>query len=321
MEVIVVGSLLVCFFGMVAVMNAVNRVKGGHVGPASAKFPPTFSSSLSTNEVLSVVEARLKSMQSLRTKWKTTEKVEKVGRLQSMLTVPYNLSGSDIKISFLMNLLATKRDAGGCTVEWNYVMMSPVSYTPAELTVFENEIYKTTTLETRSALFIAQGDMEEAEFLQTQAEPSRKPIEIHAAPEPLRVTVKPADVSQAPKNKTPKAEKLSSSQNESAPKNEKFFVDSLPETPDENNIPANQQPDIVNEISASVSATTDDSTLMQTPELQSISVSGLPNPLNFSPPDPNMSSAAAAPADKCMKCSQARDPNFNFCLYCGHSEG
>ncbi len=103
-----------------------------------------------------------------------------------MLTVPYNLAGDNIRISFLMNLLATNKDAGGCTVEWNYVMMSPISSTPLELALLEDEIYKKTTLETRAALFVAQGDAEEAGYLESQTTPQHKEIELPAAPEPQK---------------------------------------------------------------------------------------------------------------------------------------
>jgi hypothetical protein len=365
MESLALFAVIVIFLGIVVLTTLTGRGKGSRVGISSAKFPPTFSSSLSQKEVLSVVEARLQAMQSIRFKWKTTEKVEKVGRLQSMLTVPYNLAGDNIRISFLMNLLATKRDAGGCTVEWNYVMMSPLSNTPPEIALLEDEIYKKTTLETRAALFIAQGDEELAEFVQTQAQPTRKEIETPSALEQLTRAATRSEVSLAPRQelfedsaatkaglaedslsaKVELFEDLLASKVElfedSAASKAELFEDSLApqrdlsedsaapkiefskklEAPNVNNIPRAPLPDIAGEALKVVAGTTDYKSLMQGSEVQSISLGGTPNPLDFSPPNPALSTGAAAANDaKCVKCSQARDPAFNFCLYCGHAD-
>lgn len=332
MEQIFAAFLILSGVCVFALLSAFARPAGNRVGVASAKFPPTFNSSLSQKEVLSAVEARLQAMQSIRFKWKTTEKVEKVGRLQSMLNVPYNLSGDNIRISFLMNLLATKKDAGGCTVEWNYVMMSPLSNTPPEIALLEDEIYKKTTLETRAALFIAQGDEEVAEFVQTQAQPANKVIETPSALEQLTRAATGGEVSPArtqelfEDSRTKKAELFVDS---AAPQQDLREVSSAPkievpkklEAPEVINIPGTPLPDIVGEALKVVAGTTTDPSSMQTPEAQSVSLGGTPNPLNFSPPDPILSSGAlAANNAKCVKCSQARDPAFNFCLYCGHAD-
>ncbi len=338
--VVVIAFVIFLPFLMIGTLVAKSK-KGSLI--STAKFPPTFNSSLSQKEVLSAVEARLQAMQSIRFKWKTTEKVEKVGRLQSMLTVPYNLSGDNIRISFLMNLLATKKDAGGCTVEWNYVMMSPLSNTPPEIALLEDEIYKKTTLETRAALFIAQGDEEVAEFVQTQAQPANKEIETPTALEQLTRAAARGEVSPAPTQElfedsistkaepfeaslAPKAELFADSADSQRDLNEvpsatKIEVARKLEAPEVSNIPGTPLPDIVGEALKVVAGTTSDPSLMQTPEAQSVSLGGTPNPLNFSPPDPILSSGALSANDaKCVKCSQARDPAFNFCLYCGHAD-
>ena len=316
----------------------------------SSKFPPTFSSSLSSNEVLSVVEARLKTMESIRTKWKTTEKVEKVGRLQSMLTVPYNLNGDNIRISFLMNLLATNRDAGGCTVEWNYVTMSPLNHTPPEIALLEDEIFKKTTLETRAALFTAQGDAEVADYLENQAPPIRKEIEMPAARESLNVAVESPEVAVEAVKISPPAEKQLVENTNAAPIENAKTLDTpssiLPDLADAElhslgssgvdlgktpmhvakSIPGTSLPDIVGEELKSISGTVGNPALMEVPEVQS-QMPDVPkqadyadNTMNFSPPDPVLSSSASAPGEKCLKCSQVRDPAFNFCLYCGHAD-
>jgi hypothetical protein len=290
------GFLFALFFAGIVVIALVYGLvasKGKRSGAiASAKFPPTFSSSLSSNEVLAVVEARLKTIQSIRAKWKTTEKVEKVGRLQSMLTVPYNLAGDNIRISFLMNLLATNKEAGGCTVEWNYVMMSPLSSTPPEIALMENEIYKKTTLETRAALFVAQGDSEEAAYLQAQTATQHK--EIESRNDLVQLTVPAAD---GEVSTTAKQELFEDSH---APKQEV-----LKNTPVPNELFEDK---VVSQPVAAVGTTSDPS------------LTAIPNTLNFSPPDPTFSSTASQPDAKCVKCSQARDPAFGFCLYCGHTD-
>jgi hypothetical protein len=303
-------------------------------------------------------------VQSIRFKWKTTEKVEKVGRLQSMLTVPYNLSGDDIKISFLMNLLASNNPAGGCTIEWNYVMMSPLNHTPPEIAIFESEIYKKTTLEVRAALFIAQGDEEVADFLESQAKPIRKEIEIHAPSEPLTVAVETPKVAAKPIKISPPAEKELIDSTNAAPIEEVKTFDTPSSTlPDlaeaelhslgsagvdlgktpmhvAKSIPGTSLPDIVGEELSSISGTVGNPALMDVPEVQSqmpdvqaqvpdvqSQMPDVPpqpnytaNTMNFSPPDPALSSSASTLGAKCLKCSQVRDPAFNFCLYCGHSD-
>lgn len=320
MEGFALIALVVIFLGIIALTTRVGVGTGKRSAIASAKFPPTFSSSLTANEVLSVVEERLKSMQSIRTKWKTTEKVEKVGRLQSMLTVPYNLSGGDIKISFLMNLLATKKDAGGCTVEWNYVMMSPLNNNPPEVLIFENEIYKKTTLEVRAALFEAQGDLEEAQFVQTQTGTTRKEIEIPAPREQLKRTPESVEVTPGQKQEL-FTDKLAQMQELFCDPDAQIDAPKKLAAPAVINIPGTPLPDIVGETLKAADGTSSDPSLMQTPEFQSVSLGGTPNPLNFTPPDPALSSVAHGASDtKCVKCSQARDPAFNFCLYCGHSD-
>lgn len=337
------GFLFALFFAgivVIALGYGVVASKGKRSGAiASAKFPPTFSSSLSSNEVLAVVEARLKTIQSIRAKWKTTEKVEKVGRLQSMLTVPYNLAGDNIRISFLMNLLATNKEAGGCTVEWNYVMMSPLSTTPPEIALIEDEIYKKTTLETRAALFIAQGDSDEAAYLQAQTAQPNNEIETRSALVQLIAAAADGEVSTTAKQELFEDSHAATQEvhiDRSVP-NELFEdkvvlpqdsikVPPAPEIEDSNNfdepematpimvssnIPGTPLPDIVGEVLKEVAAvgTTSDP-----------SRAAIPNPLNFSPPDPALPSAASAPEAKCVKCSQARDPAFDFCLYCGHTD-
>ncbi len=315
--------VIALIYGVVAAKSK----RGGAI--SSAKFPPTFSSSLSSKEVLAVVEARLQTIQSIRAKWKTTEKVEKVGRLQSMLTVPYNLAGDNIRISFLMNLLATNKDAGGCTVEWNYVMMSPISSTPPEIALMEDEIYKKTTLETRAALFIAQGDAEEAGYLESQTAPQHKEIEL---PPPPEEQIRPPDLHENSPKQSEELFEDSHSQKPELPKDvntthRELFEESSPSQvevptkadapvvptpiPMTSNISGTPLPDIVGEVLKEVATvgTTSDSSL-----------AAIPNTLNFSPPDPALSSAASSPEAKCVKCSQARDPAFGFCLYCGHTE-
>lgn len=301
------GFLFALFFAGIVVIALVYGVvasKGKRSGAiASAKFPPTFSSSLSSTEVLAVVEARLKTIQSIRAKWKTTEKVEKVGRLQSMLTVPYNLAGDNIRISFLMNLLATNKDAGGCTVEWNYVMMSPLSSTPPEIALMENEIYKKTTLETRAALFVAQGDSEEAAYLQAQTATQHKEIESRNDLVQLIVAAADGEVST-----TVKQELFEDSH---AAKQEVLKDTPVPnELFEDRVVPQPESIEVINEEVQKVAAV----------ETTSETVTAIPNTLNFSPPDPTFSSTASQPDAKCVKCSQARDPAFGFCLYCGHTD-
>lgn len=162
------------FAGAVAMVAQTMSPGRKRIGGNSAKFPAAFSSSLTRKEVLDAVEQRLTNIPSLRQKWKTTDKVEKIGRYQAMLKVPYNLAGDNIMVSFLLNLLATSREAGGCTVEWSYVIMSQLSDNITQIAVIEQEVYKNTTLEIRSAIFTARGDAEEAEFLESKTAPQQQ---------------------------------------------------------------------------------------------------------------------------------------------------
>lgn len=275
------------FFGFLSVMVVMGfRAKSsmkGRVGLNSAKYPHLFSSTLTRAEVLTAVEERLKTMTSIRARWKIQDRVDRIGRLQAMLTVAYNLAGDDIKISFLLNLLAAAKPAGGTTVEWSYVMMAPISKIPPELDLWETNIYKQTTLEIRSALFSAQGDSELAEFVQEQARamaPKPEPAherERHIAGSPESDIEKPLTVEAA------------------ASKTEQVQV-------------AAPQPEPVENPEEVIQKEED-------PILQA-------NTLNFLPPNPQfVGSGMNTEQAKCIKCSQSRDPSFNFCLYCGHVDG
>ncbi len=67
------------------------------------------------------------------------------------------------------------------------------------------------------------------------------------------------------------------------------------------NIPGTPLPDIVGEVLKEVAAvgTTSDQSL-----------TAIPNTLNFSPPDPTLSSTASDPDAKCVKCSQIQRSCF-----------
>lgn len=307
----IVAVVVLAFIGIIAgvVAMVAQTMSPGlkRIGGNSAKFPAAFSSSLTRKEVLDAVEQRLTNIPSLRQKWKTTDKVEKIGRYQAMLKVPYNLAGDNIMVSFLLNLLATSKEAGGCTVEWSYVMMSQLSDNMTQIAVIEQEVYKNTTLEIRSAIFTAQGDAEEAEFLQSKTEQQQQ----------QQQNEQPAIVAETFQSTKPAA--------------------SFPPLPD-----------IVGAELKSISGTTGDPALMEVPEVQAqmpsvdtlipevqaqmptyvlntplpdTTLGQVPNTLNFSPPDPNLSSSAPKVKElKCEKCNQDRDPSFNFCLYCGHTD-
>jgi len=279
-----VGSIFL--LGMVGFAAYLSKAAKGTPQIGSAKNPPPFSSSLNAKEVLAVVESRLTSMTSIRSQWKIQEKVERIGRLQAMLNVPYNLNGDNIRISFLLNLLATEKGAGGCNVEWSYVLMAPFNKTPMEVALWENDIYKQTTLEIRSALFSAQGDTEIAEFVGEQARSA-------------------------------------------GPKEPSSVTGYLEGKPLESTAPEHGKKDLQSEeqpLIATASAPVE--TESATPEIELTTVSEIPmlsafgetsNPLNFSPPDPKIfGSSGDSEQSKCVKCNQARDTNFNFCLYCGH---
>lgn len=295
--------VIFAMIGVIFALTAAGKALGltnNTIGAKSAKFPPPFSSSLERKEILTVVEERVTNIASLRQKWKTTEKVEKVGRYQAMLNVPFNLSGDNVRVSFLLNLLATSKASGGCTVEWNYVMMSPLNTEPLGLSVIAEEIYKNTTLEIRSALFIAQGDEQEATFLEAQTQPGPPSQEQPSAQELLIQQAAHSNVSEEAGSSP--ATKLDDSKSSALP-------------------------DIVGEELKHIPGTTGDPSLMQIPDVSSqmppmVSPPGeIPNTLNFSPIDPLPSSSAPKSAQaKCMKCSQDRDPSFNFCLYCGHTD-
>lgn len=302
---VVMEGIFVVFamIGLIIALAAVGKIFAGSpkaIGAKSAKFPPPFSSSLNRNEILTAVEARVTNIASLRQKWKTTEKVEKVGRYQAMLNVPFNLNGDNIRVSFLLNLLATSKEAGGCTVEWNYVMMSPFNIEPLGLSVIAEDIYKNTTLEIRSALFIAQGDEEEASFLDSQTQTTNSAQE---KPSALEILTRQAAKAQDSEEDRPS-----------------------PETKLDNYQPS-ALPDIVGEELKHIPGTTGDPSLMQIPDVSAQMPVTVPpheediNTLNFSPRDPLASSSGPKSAEaKCIKCSQDRDPSFNFCLYCGHAD-
>lgn len=306
-------AMILIAFVSIAVFKAVVDPKNRKIRASSNKFPPPFSSSLTRKEILTAIEARLTNITSLRQQWKTTEKVESVGRYQAMLNIPYNFSGGVEKVSFILNLLATSKESGGCTVEWNYVIISPFAFEPMGLSVIAEDIYKNTTLEIRSALFTEQGDVEEAEYLDSKTEPQSPSIEMDSAPEPLKLEVPIA---------------------QSAERSSNSYV----------------LPDIVGEELKHIPGTTGDASLMQVPDVQSqmpsieltvpandllnipqntipippavnSQLGTIPNTLNFAPPDQSLSSnTAKPPGGKCIKCSQDRDPSFNFCLYCGYSD-
>lgn len=285
------GALFFAFLSVMVVMGfrAKSSMKS-RVGLNSAKYPHLFSSTLTRAEVLTAVEERLKTMTSIRARWKIQDRVDRIGRLQAMLTVAYNLAGDDIKISFLLNLLAAAKPAGGTTVEWSYVMMAPISKIPPELDLWETNIYKQTTLEIRSALFSAQGDSELAEFVQEQARamaPKPEPAherERHIAGSPESDIEKPLTVEAA------------------ASKTEQVQVAAPQPEPVEN-------PEEVIQKEEEVIQKEED------PILQA-------NTLNFLPPNPQfVGSGMNTEQAKCIKCSQSRDPSFNFCLYCGHVDG
>jgi hypothetical protein len=271
-----ITMIMVILTTIAAVFALMGRKRPGGLGVKSEKYPPVFSSTLSQAEIVNVVEERLKQMTSIRSKWKVQDKVERIGRLQAMLTVAYDLAGDDIKISFLVNLLATAKPAGGCNVEWSYVMMAPISKVPPEIELWENNIYKQTTLEIRGALFAAQGDLEVAEFVQDQARA--------VAPKPA--TVEPREKHAA-----------------SAPGAEEAMKVKVPKEKPEPQPAVDPQPEPLQQIESSTQS-----------EVST-------NTLNFSPPDLNLVANIAGSAEsKCIKCSQARDPSFSFCLYCGHAD-
>lgn len=100
----IVAVVVLAFIGIIAgvVAMVAQTMSPGlkRIGGNSAKFPAAFSSSLTRKEVLDAVEQRLTNIPSLRQKWKTTDKVEKIGRYQAMLKVPYNLAGDNIMFRF-----------------------------------------------------------------------------------------------------------------------------------------------------------------------------------------------------------------------------
>ena len=324
--------VVIVFFGLVAGKVQTDKLR---IGASSAKFPPSFSSSLSRKEVLAAVEERVTNIQSIRHKWKTTDKVEKLGRYQAMLTVPFNLAGDNVKVSYLLNLLATSKDAGGCTVEWSYVAMSELSDSSTQVAVLENEIFKNTTLEIRSALFIAQGDAEEAEYLTSKTVKTPPQLEPQQAHEPLTVRMERSEQSHPHEDSsTPAPEPAVAAEPAPAVVEEPIDIvvealskvsnaDTL-DTPLANtsDVPVPKVGSLLPEVNAKLPDVN-----LQTPE-SIYSIAGMdldlgevPNTLNFSPPDPTLSSTASQANDsKCIKCSQDRDPSFAFCLYCGHSD-
>jgi hypothetical protein len=194
-------------------------------------------------------------------------------------------------------LLAAAKPAGGTTVEWSYVMMAPISKIPPELDLWETNIYKQTTLEIRSALFSAQGDSELAEFVQEQARamaPKPEPAherERHIAGSPESDIEKPLTVEAA------------------ASKTEQVQVAAPQPEPVENPEEVIQKEEEVIQKEEEVIQKEED------PILQA-------NTLNFLPPNPQfVGSGMNTEQAKCIKCSQSRDPSFNFCLYCGHVDG
>ena len=289
-----ITMVIVILATITATFALMSRKGPGGLGVKSEKYPPVFSSTLSQAEIVNVVEERLKQMTSIRSKWKVQDKVERIGRLQAMLTVAYDLAGDDIKISFLVNLLATAKPAGGCNVEWSYVMMAPISKVPPEIDLWENNIYKQTTLEIRGALFAAQGDTEVAEFVQDQARA--------VAPIPAPVEPREKHTASAPEADETKTVKLPKEKAEPQPALEPKPTHERGPEPVQQAEPM-QQGQVLQRIDAS--AQPEEST----------------NTLNFSPPTINLSGNAANSAEsKCIKCSQARDPSFGFCLYCGHAD-
>lgn len=266
----------------------------------SAKNAPPFESRLSQTEILDAVAERLKNIQSIRNKWSITDRVDNVGRLQARLNIPYNLSGDNIKISFLVNLLAMKKAPSGCMVEWSYVMMSPINKTPPEIELWEQEIYKNTTLEIRAAIFSAQDDHEVADFLMSQTNSQLN--------EPRKSSLfdEESHVRTAPKPEVENADR----QPKSTPGVEK--------TPGAGEVTEVSTPDktaVVNEV-------TEVSNPEKTADVNEIAdVSSEQNPLNFQPPALTITpSHTAANGDTCGNCNQTKDPNFSFCLYCGHTE-
>ncbi len=410
MESVLALISFVLVIAIFAVIGSVSSHKGGRTTISSAKFPPPFSSSLSKQEILTAVVGRLENMQSLRFKWKVMERVDKIGRLQAMINVPYNVSGEEIKVSFLLNLSATAREAGGCGVEWSYVMMSPISATPPEIALWEEKIYKQTTLEIRAALFSAQGDADVADFVQDQAKSAgeksdredraledkslqgpaslmktvisqRMELEAQARTEPQAAK---ATTVAAAKGTTPaspldieaptlpdivNAELQSlGSANTDLAKSPMHVASSIPGT---------ALPDLAGEELTSLgSGTTGDPSLMQVPEVQTqmpeyqmqmpeyqsqvsptnsavpeiqsqmpnegsyvpevqsqmptvnnsvpdvdSQLGNAPNTMNFSPSGSGAAAGGLSTKEsKCPKCSQVRDPSFNFCLYCGHTD-
>lgn len=324
-SVLILGVFVFAVFGPVLLLFRYVSPKNNKLGNAAYRFPPPFSSSLSRKEALDIVEARVTHIQSIRHKWKTTEKVEKVGRYQAMLTVPFNLSGGEGRVSFLLNLLATSKEAGGCTIEWNYVIMAP-NFEPSGLSILEADVYKNTTLEIRAALFAAQGDVEEAEFLESKTEsPS---IVLPAAHEALKRDADGLDV-QNKASQTEKEKLFQDSQTDISANRANATEKVKQETPTFAELrPADEAKQV--EDTKPVAAA--EIPQLQMPEIQMPSIDAsfpglnvqpgeVTNTLNFSPPDPKSSSIAPkAAGDRCVKCSQDRDPSFNFCLYCGHTD-
>lgn len=333
LQVDLVGTFLLLFAALVFIKLRAAQKKPGGLGLSSAKYPPVFSSSLSQREVLSAVEERLRAMTSIRSKWKIQDKVERIGRLQAMLTVPYNLAGDDIKISFLVNLLATAKPTGGCTVEWSYVMMAPFNTAPPEVQLWETSIYKQTTLEIRGALFAAQGDSEVADFVDEQAKAigpmatlaaKEKQIAARTEGENAKQELKQTEPSRI-EAAQPQAKQQQAEQQPEEPQESVKIALSEPAQPVQFE-PSAQPPQPVQTESNQLLAGLPQfelpasPVLPASPEIPTFSSAGeLPNTLNFSAPDPAIvSSNASGDAAKCIKCSQIRDASFNFCLYCGH---
>lgn len=285
LDMLIIGAVIFAgLFGFVVVSrNSTKQMKS-----KPNKFPPSFESKLSKEITLDVLEKRLTHLQTLKPSWSITEKVKSVGRLQARMTVPLNIAGGKERVSFLINLLVTPKQSSGCNVEWSYVLMSAVSLVSSELDLFEDDIYKRTTMELRIAMFEKQGERELADFIQKQLDalPGKGRLETSAPDslfgEPTMDVISILDRKKAP---TPvevqkASTKLETPAKESIEHGYEFSVDTT-----------------AGAAESSASSLRADGGGAR-----------------------NSSNEENSTLSECPKCKQKRDPNFKFCLYCGQAD-
>lgn len=287
--ILIAGFLIAVFIAYTRFAGGVKKERSGKPN----KFPSPFESKLSREVALDVLVERLTHLQTLKPSWTITEKVVSVGRLQARMTVPMNISGGTERVSFLINLLVSQK-GDGSNIEWSYVVMSAVSLVGAEMDLFEDDIYKRTSMEIRIALFERQGEHELADHIKKQlaALPGKGSLEKREHESLFGNPV--IDTS-------PVAEKSQSGAAGAVPK------------------PTTKNPDTVQQ------KTTDVESVKHGYQFSVDTTTGAPASSASSLRADAGGARNSASAENnalidCPKCKQKRDPNFKFCLYCGQAD-